>query len=312
MKYKCKNDTKCIDCNKKDIRKITKALAIILSFMAIELWGHYKSNSLSLLADALHLLVDISGFLVSIITLSISKKKATKTMPWGYDRIEVIGAIGSVIFIWMALIYLIIESVQRYMYPSKVEGRTFFWIAVLGLFFNLGCAWVLHESHSKIQNLNVRAAYVHVIGDVIQSIGVIVASVIVYLNPSMVIADIGCTIFFGCLVFYSTYGIVKDGIRILGEGAPKEIDEEEIRKFILNEKCVITIIDLKIWSLSVTKHALIVKILVDHIIIHEYETLLIKIKEFLKDKFDKNTTTIEIQTLGTCESSAGILINDSL
>lgn len=311
MESKCIKHHNC-HIHGTDINRLLKALGIILVFMLIELWGHYKTNSLSLLADALHLVVDISGFLISILTLLVSNKKATKRMNWGYQRVEIIGAMGSVILIWIALGYLIKESIKRYAHPYDIEGGTFLWIAIVGLLFNIACMYVLHQSNEKQKNLNIRAAYVHVLGDIVQSIGVIIASFIIYFFPKLVIADIICTFFFACLVFISTFYIIKDGLIILAEGAPVEIDQTKIRDWVLTNENVLKVLDIKLWSLGVKSYAIIIKILVDHIMINEYEDLLAETREYLKDFIDEDKITIQIDTLKTYKDEYNLIVDGTL
>lgn len=302
--HTCSNDT--------DIRKIVKVLMIIVIFMLVELWGHFRTRSLSLLADALHLLVDISGFIVSIVTLCIAKRNETARMTWGYQRVEVLGALLSVALIWTAVGYLMVESFHKYIHPQEIDGLIFFLIAAIGLVVNLICVYVLHigEYHHAIKekNLNIRATYVHVIGDVVQSIGVIVASGIIYFYPTFVIADVLCTIFFAFLVLASTICIVKDALYILAEGAPAGIDQDAIRQFILKEDAVIKICELRLWSISINKHAIMLKILTDHLLIREYEELLTKISTYLKSEMQIEVVTIQIDTPQTNKDSAGFTV----
>lgn len=300
----CSNDT--------DIRKISKVLAIIVVFMAVELWGHFRSRSLSLLADALHLLVDISGLIVSIATLHIAKRGTSPRMTWGYQRVEILGAMLSVILIWAAVGYLMVESFHKYLHPREIDGKVFVGISIIGLFVNLGCIYVLHSGdyhHDvKNRNLNIRATYVHVVGDVIQSVGVILASSIIYLYPSLVIADVLCTIFFAFLVLASTYYIVRDAVYILAEGAPASVDQDLIRELVLREDAVIRITELRVWSVSVNRHAASLKILCDHILIREYEELLLRVHAHLRDTLGLESVTIQIDTPITNRDQSGLVV----
>lgn len=302
--HTCSHDT--------DIKKITKVLVIIIIFMMVELWGHFKTHSLSLLADALHLLVDISGFIVSIVTLRIAKKPANARMTWGYQRIEVLGALLSVVLIWLAVGYLMVESFHKYLHPQEINGRVFFGIAAMGLLVNLGCVYVLHidDYHDAQQerNLNIRATYIHVIGDVIQSVGVIVASGIIYFHPSFVLADIFCTVFFAFLVLVSTYYIVRDALCILAEAAPAGVDQNAIRQFVLSEEAVIKITDMRVWSISVNKHAIVLTILADNLLIREYESLLLKIQSYLRETHGFHSASVQIDTPKTTTDKTGFVV----
>jgi len=306
----CCSPHRCIQTT--DISKITKILVIVTIFMIIELWGHVHSHSLSLLADALHLLVDISGLLVSVVTMSISKRQRDKKMPFGYGRIEILGALLSILLIWAAVIYLMIESVHRYFHPSEILGGTFLKIAIIGLIVNIGCLIILHYDDYRHdlthQNLNIRATYVHVLGDIVQSIGVIIASAVIFIWPSMVIADIFCTVLFAVLVLFSTCYILKDAIRILSEGSPTDIDQDSIKAVILQQTKINRILDLYIWSISVNKHCAMIKVLTDVKTIEEYENLMKTLREEISKQWTFEIWCIEMDTGGTCLEPVGFTI----
>lgn len=289
----------------RDIRKISFVFIFISIFMMIELWGHFKTRSLSLLADALHLLVDISGFIVSIVTLKLSKRAPNNQMTFGYERTEVIGALFSIFFIWTAIIYLMAESVHKYLHPKEIDGKTFLTIAVVGLVVNVLCMLILHFQHgvhggcahgSPQQTLNMRATYIHVVGDIIQSFGVVVASAIIFFFPKAVIADVLCTLFFACLVFVSTYYIVKDAIRILSEGTPKGVQVDEIKRKVLSISKTIKVTDIKVWNISVNKRSLTIKVLIEDGNIKAYESTLLVLKAYLSKEMKFDFVNIQIDT----------------
>lgn len=301
-----------IHATNQDIKKISIVLIFIMMFFVVELWGHYKTGSLSLLADALHLFVDISGFVISIMTLRMTKKQSDHKMTFGYSRFEIIGALFSVFFIWTAIIYLVIKSFEKYMDPKEIDGQTFLHIAIIGLVVNIICMAVLHlQTGDKLQertNLNMRATYIHIIGDIVQSIGVIIASIIIYNFPQFVIADVICTVFFALLVGFSTFTIVRDAISVLSEKAPSHIHQTNIRNQILSLDNVLKVTDLKVWSISMNMHAVAIKILTDHILIKEYEKILRSVKEILQKERNIEYIGIQIDTPGTNEESVGLEI----
>lgn len=104
-----------------DMHKIFNVMIIIPIFMLLEIWGHFHTNSLSLLTDSIHLLVDILGFMVRLIALGFTEKKNNDNMTFGYSRYEVIGALMSILFIWAATGYLIFESIKRFLYSKKIN-----------------------------------------------------------------------------------------------------------------------------------------------------------------------------------------------
>ncbi|ORD93133.1 hypothetical protein ECANGB1_2803, partial [Enterospora canceri] len=105
-----------------DINKLKIITGIVFGFMLLEIYGHVKTNSLSLLADALHLLVDLSGFILSMITIRLSQKLPTSKYTFGFHRYEILGALGTVLLIWIAALYLLLEAFYRYQSPKQIES----------------------------------------------------------------------------------------------------------------------------------------------------------------------------------------------
>lgn len=311
-----KNSTQCshVTCsNDADIKKISKVLFIILMFMFLELWGHWKTNSLSLLADSLHLLVDIFGFIVSLLSLNWAKKPSSKRMTFGYHRIEIIGSLVSIGLIWAAVGYLAVESFHKYLHPSEIDGGMFFSIAVVGFFVNCVCVYVLHydeyQHKLKHKNLNIRATYVHVVGDLIQSVGVIIAGMVTYFYPSKAIVDVICTMFFSVLVLVSTGFVLKDGIRILAEGAPTDLDIDGMRTDVLEVENVYKIVDLYAWSISMNRTAVSIKILADDLLISDYENILVEVNHIIKTKYLVDIVIIQIDTPNTFYGDKGFVVD---
>lgn len=309
-KNTCKNTHFC--SHDQDIKKITTVFFFICVFLALELWGHFKTKSLSLLADALHLAVDISGFIISIFTLHLSKRAPDSKMSFGYERAEILGALFSVFFIWAAIVYLVMESVHKYLNPNEIDGKTFLVIAAVGLMVNLVCMFILHHNHhthtGEKQNLNMRATYIHVIGDIIQSVGVLIASAIIFFFPKALVVDILCTLFFAVLVMFSTIRIVIDAVNILTEGVPKGINLEEIKNKILTFDNVVKVSDIKVWSISVNRTSAMVNVLTNHIEINEYNQLLTVIRNYLSKDIGISLVNVQIDTPVTNQRGTGLEI----
>lgn len=284
-----------------DINKITKIMIIISFFMVLELWGHWHSNSLSLLADSIHLLVDVLGFLVSLISLSLTKIQSNKKMSFGFHRFEVIGALVSIFSIWIATGYLIFESVKRFNNPKEINEKSFIMIAIIGFFVNLYCLFYLHSGtdhhRHEDKNLNMKATYVHIIGDLIQSSGVLLASTLTFFFPKIIFFDIAATIIFACIVMISTFIVMSEGINILLEAVPRKIPIKDVEKILLENQKVIEILELRIWSLSVSKHACMVRIQTENMLMTEYEHLLAEIKQKLFKIFHFSYITVQIETM---------------
>ncbi|KRH95024.1 Cation Diffusion Facilitator (CDF) Transporter [Pseudoloma neurophilia] len=274
-------------------------MAIISIFCLLELWGHWHSNSLSLLADSVHLFVDILGFVVSLVSLSLTKLSKNSRYMFGYHRFEVIGALFSISLIWIATIYLICESINRLKNPKEINEKSFIMIAIVGFLVNLFCLHSLHRNdcqNTDVKNLNMKATYVHIIGDLIQSIGVLIASTLTFFFPKIIFFDIAATMIFAIIVIISTFYVVSEGMRILLETCPDKIDIKKLESDILKVKNVLEIEDLKVWSISVSKSAITLKIKSKDIKLDEHHTLLNNLEKLLSKKYDFSYSTIQINS----------------
>lgn len=280
-----------------DIRTLLKVVILVFSFMLLEIWGHFHSNSLSLLADSVHLFVDFFGFCISLMALKLTKKRPTSAMSFGYSRIEILGALFSVALIYLATFYLIFESYKRIMTPRKIDSEVFLVISIVGFLANLICLYLLHKPHEKQgqhRNLNIRAAYIHVIGDLIQSLAVIVASLVMYINPKLVIVDIICTLVFAFLILSSTFYILKDAFNILMERCPKDVKLSQIKSELSVITNFVDVTKLHCWNISPNVRAIAVMIKISEI--WKYESGMIKAKDILHNKFNFEYVFIQFDT----------------
>jgi len=129
--------------------------------MICEMVGGYIANSIALMSDAAHLLTDLIGFAISIISILIGTKKPTNNFNFGYSRAEVLGALGSIIIIWFLTLWLLYEAVYRLIYDTKVDGKIMFWISVLGLICNIVMAKVLHSGPGGHSHFGRKCAHNH-------------------------------------------------------------------------------------------------------------------------------------------------------
>lgn len=247
-------------------RKLIIASILCVLFMIGEAVGGYLSNSLAIATDAAHLLTDFASFMISLFSLWVASRPATRRMSFGWYRAEVIGALTSVIMIWVVtgiLVYLAIERIVNESF--EIQAELMLITSAVGVAVNLIMGLALHQhghshpgqssSHSH-ENINVRAAFIHVIGDFIQSFGVLVAALIIYYKPEWQIVDPICTFLFSALVLCTTLAIIRDTLMVLMEGKPKGIDFEQVTQTFLSIDGVQKVHNLRIWALSLDKIAL--------------------------------------------------------
>ncbi|XP_065166149.1 proton-coupled zinc antiporter SLC30A2-like isoform X2 [Atheta coriaria] len=271
-----KDNTASVD--KRARRKLIIASILCVIFMIGEVIGGYMSSSLAIATDAAHLLTDFASFMISLFSLWVGSRPATKKMSFGWYRAEVIGALTSVLMIWVVTGILVYMAVQRVIEKEfEIDAFVMLITSAIGVLVNLIMGCTLHQhghghggghghshggsiehghSHSEAENINVRAAYIHVIGDFIQSFGVFVAAILIYYKPEWSIADPICTFLFSILVLFTTFNIIKDTLQVLMEGIPKGIDFNEVRAIFLSIPGVKRVHNLRIWALSLDKTAL--------------------------------------------------------
>jgi zinc transporter 2 len=289
--------------------------------MTAEIIGGIISGSLAILTDAAHILSDILGFGISVISIHITRLPASRRMSFGFHRAEVLGALMSIAAIWGLTAWLVSEAIHRIIHLSHVHGDVMVLTAIAGLVGNLIMVFILGHQHNHIghshdhddhdhhhddhhhhdhhhddhhhhdhENLNMRAAVLHVIGDVLQSAGVIVAGCIIYFFPHCSIADPICTLLFSVIVMFTTIPIVKSCLSILMEATPETIDSSEIEQDLRNLDSVIDLHDLHIWSISSGKVSLSV-----HLIGEDSQSILQKAQKLLKDKYGIFHSTVQIE-----------------
>ncbi|UYV79652.1 UGGT1 [Cordylochernes scorpioides] len=230
--------------------------------------GGILAHSLAIASDAAHMLVDLAGFMISLFSIWMATRPATSAMTFGWYRAEVLGAMASVLLIWavtLSLDYLAVVRILRGEYD--IDSQLMVVIAVVGLAVNVVMALVLHaeppDAHHATDNINIRAALVHVLGDFLQSVGVLVAAVVIYfwvdsgdVQPDLGVVDPLLTFVFSTIVLVSTYRIIKEALVVLMEGTPKNINFEEVDQILSNIPGVQKVHNLRIWSLSLEKSAL--------------------------------------------------------
>jgi len=248
----CHFDLKCFENkNDKQINKLRLATLIAVFFMLLELVGGIVAHSLALISDALHMFTDVGAFVLSLVVLRIAKRPSSSEMSYGYKRAEVLGALASGLTLWALCGVLIYQAIMRIITPHEVAGGIVFVIASFGLLSNIAMMKILH-SHDDDEQLNVKAAYLHVLGDLLGSIGVIISGILIYFTHWNIIDPL-ITLLFAVVILFTSGKILRKTIKILMEGTPSGIKYEEVKEDLLILEDVKEVHDLHIWSIS-TKH----------------------------------------------------------
>jgi len=263
------------------------ALIIASIFMVVEVAGGIAANSLALISDALHLFTDVGALGLSLIVLKIAHLPSTPKMSYGYHRAEILGALASALSLWVLCGVLIYEAIIRLISPPEVKGPIVFIIAIIGLAANLMMMRTLHSSQEH--NINIRAAYLHVLGDLLGSVGVILGGAILWMTHWNPIDPI-ISILFSLGIVYGSGKIIKQTISILMESTPEGVNPQAIQKDLKSIPGVKEIHDLHIWSVSTKKIALSA-----HLVAKDTHTALKEAHQIIEKNHGISHMTIQVE-----------------
>lgn len=225
------------------------ALIITLGIMILEFIGGLLTNSLALLSDSGHMLSDASALLLSLVALWFATKPSSPNKTYGFYRFEILAALLNGVALFIIAGFIVWEAIQRFDDPPTVASGSMMLIAAIGLLANLLSAWFLMRTGDVKNNVNLRSAYLHVIGDALGSVGAIIAG-IVMMAFGWYIADPIISILVSILILKSAWRIIQNTVHILMEGAPAAINPEEVKKSLLSIPGVTGIHDLHIWTIT--------------------------------------------------------------
>jgi cobalt-zinc-cadmium efflux system protein len=228
-------------------KNLSLAFLITGIWFLIELAGGLYANSLALLADAAHMLTDLAALGLSLVALKVSARPATHSKTYGYQRAEILAALANGIFLILIAVYIFYESYQRFWKPEPVKSAPMLIVAATGLVANLVTAGLLFRS--RRENLNLRGAFLHVLGDTLGSLGAILAGVLMLLRQ-WYLADPIISAIVGMLVLYSSWELVAESVDVLLEGTPRHLKVSNILSDLGKLREVASVHDLHVWSIT--------------------------------------------------------------
>ncbi|KRG13962.1 zinc transporter ZitB [Virgibacillus soli] len=274
------------------------SFTIITIYMVAEIIGGVITNSLALLSDAGHMLSDAVALGLSYFAMKFGEKQATFTKTFGYKRFEILAAFLNGITLVVISLYIFFEAFRRFRNPPEVISSGMLIIAIIGLLVNIGAAFILMKADKK-ENLNIRSAFLHVMGDMLGSIGAIIAAVLIMLF-GWNLADPIASIVVAILIIISGFRVTKDSFHVLMEGTPTNIDVRQIKESLLGVNRVDNVHDLHVWSITSGFPALSCHLIVDTKA--DRDQILLQAKKILQDNFQIEHSTIQIdKSNATCE-----------
>jgi len=225
------------------------ALGITTSIMVLELVGGLVTNSLALLSDSGHMLSDAASLLLSLVAVWLAAKPASAKKTYGLYRFEILAALVNGITLVMIAAWIIWEAAGRLVNPPDVASGPMMAVAAVGLLANLASAWMLMRKGDVKRNVNVRSAYLHVLGDALGSVGAIGAGLIMWLFD-WYLADPLISMLVAVLILKGAFAVVWQTVHILMEGAPAAIDQTEVKMALSDIEGVLDVHDLHIWTIT--------------------------------------------------------------
>jgi cobalt-zinc-cadmium efflux system protein len=229
------------------VKSLRIALALTAALLVVEVVGGLLSNSIALLADAGHMFTDVAALGLSLFVAWFSRQPATQQKSFGYLRWEILAAFLNGAALLLISAAIVVESILRLKSPEPVEGGLMLGVAVAGLVMNLISARILHPSSQS--NMNVRGAYLHVLGDLLASVGTVVAAVLIRYT-GWLLADPLASFITTALIMRGAWALVRESVDILLEAAPKHIDIAAVRAQLEAIPGIEAVHDLHVWSVT--------------------------------------------------------------
>ncbi len=270
--------------------RLVGALALTSGFMVVEAVGGLLTGSLALVADAAHMLTDAGGLALALIAIRFAERPATPRKTFGYVRLEILSALLNAVVLLLLTIFILYEAVGRVLDPPPVMAGPMLAVALVGLAVNLASMKLLAAGSS--QSLNVKGAYFEVMSDMLGSLGVIVAALVVMFTGWR-LADpiIGAAI--GLFIVPRTWSLLRQAVHILMEGTPPEIDVGLLEAAIREIPGVRAVHDLHVWTLTSGLDALSCHVVVDDM--SRARDTLAAINAMLATRFNLTHTTVQVE-----------------
>lgn len=273
-------------------KKLLWVTLLNLLITTVQIIGGVLSHSLSLLSDAVHNLGDSSAIFIAFLAGIRSKKNADEQHTFGYKRIEILAALFNAAVLIAICLFLFYEAYDRFLHPEPIKGLMMFTVATLGLFGNLISIIILRDN--KENSLNIQAAYLHLMGDTLSSVAVIIGGIAIW-KYHIYWIDPLITILVGIYIIYQTWGVLKETVTILMQTTPSDIDVQAIKREVEKITDVDNMHHLHIWKLDeknihLETHINLTKNM-DMIAMMKIKT---QIEQLLKNNFSINHITLQI------------------
>ena len=265
------------------------AIGLNLGYVVLEVVMGLVSNSVGLLSDAGHKLIDVFSLVIALVAFKLSGSKASRNFNFGYRKTSILISLFNALLLFAAVLVIIYESIEKFASPSQVDADIISWTAGVGILVSGASALLLNRQHSK--DINTRGAFLHMATDSLISLGVVLSGVIIRFT-GLVMLDPIVSILISCVILFNTLKLLRESFRMSIDAFPSDLDYDVLLSKI--EACpgVRRVAELKVWPVSVTQNALTAKVEVDNPA--EGVGIVKEIRKSLEE-FNIDDLTIEIQ-----------------
>ncbi|AZD10524.1 Cobalt-zinc-cadmium resistance protein CzcD [Pseudomonas chlororaphis] len=275
-------------------RTLWMALGLTGSFMIAEVIGAFVTGSLALLSDAAHMMTDALALAISLVAIQVGKRAADRKRTFGYARFEILAAAFNALLLFVVAFYILFEAWQRLSAPAQIQSTGMLVIAVLGLIVNLVSMRLL--ASASAESLNVKGAYLEVWSDMLGSLGVIVAAlVIMYTGWGWVDSLVAAAI--GFWVLPRTWTLLRESMNVLLQGVPDGIDIDQVEQGIRAIDGVTEVHDLHLWALTSGKNVMSTHLVAD-LGRRSEQQILAEVTELMHERFDISHVTVQVEQAG--------------
>ncbi|KTS07118.1 cation diffusion facilitator family transporter [Microbacterium testaceum] len=283
-------------------RLLATALTLTASVMVVQIVGAILSGSLALLADAAHMFTDAAALVVALVATAIASRPADDRRTFGYQRAEVLGALANGVILIVLCAWVGIEAVQRLLAPAEaeVEGGLMLVVAAVGMVANAISMWLLGRAQKR--SINVRGAYLEVLGDLVGSIAVIIAAIVI-VTTGFTQADAIASLLIAVLIVPRALGLLREVVVVLTESAPVDVQVAEIRQHLRDTDGVVDVHDVHVWQLTRGAPVFSAHVIVEDAALTDGRAarILESLQGCLADHFDVEHSTFQLEPAGHVE-----------
>jgi cobalt-zinc-cadmium efflux system protein len=280
-------------------RRLAIVFGLTLTYLFAEVIGGLLTGSLALLADAGHMLTDVAGLGLALMAIRFAERPATPERTYGYYRVEILAALTNAVVLIVISLYILYEAYERFRNPPEVQSKAMLLVAAIGLAVNIAGMLILRKGSEE--SLNMKGAYFEVLSDMLTSVGVIIAAVVM-LTTGWYYADPLISAGIGLFILPRTWVLLREAVGVLLEGTPSDVNPAALRESINGVEGVAEVHDLHVWSLTSGVNAMSA-----HAVLADgarHDIVLTAVRERVTSNFKIAHVTVQVEAQGCAENEA--------